>query len=301
MNRLCRSSVMKRFFATSAAVLLLGTAGHAQNPKGISWDRAPAVLGKIDGDKKTYFVQNPEMIAGPNVTSVLFSPDSRAMLIARETRTATPESLLGKAEQAPGEASISLWRSRNRRSAIIWRRALEPDQTVMFRLNGWMGNGLALGTVMLWSKDKETGKPVYASFALLMDTTSGTTREVAISSSGWLGLSLSPSVPYAALLNAEGGSSEKVRFLRPDGTISPPLPIPGFVWFTRWSEDGAAIRGQYIVKETAEKQWIAVDPVAMTVTKIPAPPKNADGEIDHGPYDPVQDNLPLTLSRRSSG
>ncbi len=131
---------------------------------------------------------------------------------------------------------------------------------------------------------------------------SGSAREVVIPpNTDWF-LNLSPTAPFAALTGADGSAEGDVRFLGADGSISAPLTLPpGPVFFTRWSEDGSVLRGLHNPgghKEGDEPDWYAVDPRAMTVRKIPPPPKNKNGENDYGPDDETQDKLPLRVVAR---
>jgi hypothetical protein len=133
---------------------------------------------------------------------------------------------------------------------------------------------------------------------LFLDTASGTVRETAVPPKTMWIPKVSPTQALAALTGVWGDN--KIRFLRSDGTLTDVLPLPGQVYFTRWSEDGKTLRGFSQPKgaqPSDEPNWYAVDPGARTVSRIAAPLKYKD-EGDPEPGDLGQANLPLSLAAR---
>ncbi len=77
----------------------------------------------------------------------------------------------------------------------------------------------------------------------LLDPARGAAREVVIPPNVDFFPNPSPTQPFVALYGAGGASDPEIRFLKPDGTLTEPIALPSLIFFTRWSEDGASLRG----------------------------------------------------------
>jgi hypothetical protein len=248
---------------------------------------SPPLRGALIANGMGYAVADPEPVAGPGVKSVLVSADGRWVLAACERRRdAAVAAIRGKPQDAPGEESVTVWDARTRQSRPLWRRALAAGEGSSLRLTGWMGTtarATAHLTVPVQEADGRNGSR-YA--FLVLDPAAGTARLTTFPTAGYYSPNPSPAAPFAALVNAEGGGSGKLLFLRPDGSLTAPVALPHFIWFTRWSEDGSELRG--VSHETAGTKWYAIRPADGTLREIPPPLKDARGGNDYGPsQDPL--------------
>jgi hypothetical protein len=169
-----------------------------------------------------------------------------------------------------------------------------------FRLSGWMGRS---GTALAYApvpRPEELKPGEGRSLFLLVDAAQGRTREIPAPPDSFSVLSPSPELPYAALFQgADAANDEEIRFLRPDGTITGPAPLPGTVFFNGWSPDGREIWGLDLGDKAKgrPKGWYAVDPVSLKTRPIPAVKTKERNSSDYWESDSFTDNgrLPLRL------
>lgn len=277
----------------------------------ISFPSTPAqTLHGVIATKETGFlVGRPNMIAGPGVDRVIASPDGRWVLAARMARRLSAQALIsGKPADAPGETSLILWDARTEKTTVIWRRRLNAGEsaTVTLLYRGWLAGGNQAVASVFTQTPGPDGKPVSESRVLRIDLFRAAARETVLTPDAEIFTNSSPTQPFVALVSAEGSAKESIRFLRADGSLTKPIPLPGLVWFTRWSPDGAVLRGVWHRQAEDGKtveEWVSVNPRTQTVSPIPAPPPGKNGERDYGGDDrraPADDQSPLRLVARGS-
>jgi hypothetical protein len=272
---------------------------------------APPFRGLMAADSG-YIIENPRMIVGPGVDIAAFSPNGRFLIAARrevEIGAGTAEAEIDRQERslpiAISDSSVTvslvLYNAISRHASVVWSARANADTTLQLRLIGWFGgSSRAIATLHSVVRQPD-GKTTEETSVLFINAEKGTVQESPLLGDTYVGLYPSEKNPFAALVNpeggpdadlpnAKGGKDSAVQFLRGDGTLTDPIRLPSFIWFSRWSDDGTELRGKAFGAEVdghAPELWYAVNPATGVVRSISTPPHPTDTYEDQDPVPPA--------------
>jgi hypothetical protein len=255
----------------------------------------------LPNDLGGLLIANPRVLLSGNIRQLLCSPDSRFLLLLREVRQSSMTSLLERPDNtfqtapknaAPGVIEILCYDLTRGRLKTLWTQEIAADIGIDARFGGWLGKtNSAIATLLdkiIDSDGKKRDRALYA----LIDPNAGTVKTFPGPASypGWFGINPSPTAPFAAFGTAEAGDGVGgVSFLKADGSVTDPIPVPGAFWIHGWSPDGTALYGVTIQKS------YAIRPDLKTITEIPALPKDADGTTKPIERAKPEERLPFRL------
>lgn len=292
---------LRESFGIVLALWLLASRAVAQGPR---MDRI------VLTDQEAFGLLPAELVAAPTVREAKWSPDGRYALLVRETMRITPEMLREAAQPPPsvrkpppGEISLVLWNSRERRADVVWKAPFGMGNVEQFH---WLpGSGVALASVSRMTPQKPASPVapgtapqelqfVHERALLRIDGATGKARALAKADDADFGmLHVSPTQSLALLQRMEfpservaqpdGTKKETVRpmstllLLRADGTLSPPVRLPEGTFFVRWSNDGrlAYLMRQERAADAKSVHWHALDPRTGRITPLPKEPSTS--------------------------
>jgi hypothetical protein len=267
-------------------------------------------------DTEAVLMLPPEIAIGPMVRRSRWSPDGRYVLAVRETMRITPEMLRalmsGRPEsmkEPPGEVSLVLWSSRERRADTLLRAPLGVGRVEEIE---WMpGSGAALAVVVQPGvPTPQDPKPEPRRRILRLDAESGRARVVAeMLERDITSIAVSPTQPLAVIWNmafrevivpqpdgatkVETPGEIRVYVLGEEGRLGQPSIVPPDMKAlgvrVMWAKDGAPVlramtrpaAGQPFVEK-----WLALDPRTGRLSPLDKAP---------GLYTPPTDTPPLRL------
>ncbi len=306
------------FIAIGFGLLFAPLAGHAQSPGATfrtdSYLRTPPypLRGVLSANGKGYLIEPPSEIAGPGVREVFAYPDGNRVVVLRVAYRPLPDLLLGVGstlplapQPVPGEASLILWNAATRKSTLLWRQRIEPNERITFRFQGSLPNvnraeASDRAIVGFNVTTPDNPKQIARQMLLLVDADRATARQVNLSLNDYAWTNTSPTLPFAALVGWEAATDARLRFVRPDGSLTAPIVQPGPIYWKGWRNDGTVYRGLQIVPSATDPKivsykWFDANPKTGALTPIATPPKS--NEVEAEP--PAPETLPdLVLTVR---
>ena len=258
---------------------------HAQKPISVfraTTNAAAALRGTLRAGGKGFLIEPPQTIADGKVTEVLATANGSRVVVLREYFRPTPTFLLGEngfsypliAKPEPGEVSITVWNAFTRKSTVIWRQRVEAGTVLMIGTQGVLhspnGDRVLVGVVIQTPEDKTEHYGL-----LMVDPDRNTARLVGSLSPNFATVKPAPHLPLAALLDADGTAKNGLRFLRPDGSQTAPIPMPQDIAWLNWNDNGTLLGVHFGKTESGRlpAQWYAADPQTGNLITLPARPK----------------------------